>query len=75
MLTRFSHEGHGWPSFCSTSREAILLVIAYVLADQTGKVPFIHRDDMVENFAPAASNPSFRRFVLPRRLYARPFLA
>jgi len=52
---------------------AVLLVIADVVADQTAKVFFIHRDDMVEDLAAAASDPSFGRSVLPRCLNARPF--
>ena len=42
---------------------AVLLVIAHVLADQTAKVFFIHRDDLVEELAAAASDPSFGRSV------------
>src|SRR5690242_5431637 len=43
---------------------AILVVIAHVVADQTAKVLFIHRDDMVEDLAAAASDPSFGDSVL-----------
>jgi hypothetical protein len=52
---------------------AILLVIADIVADQTAKMIFIHRDDMVEDLAAAASDPSFGGSVLPRCLNARPF--
>jgi len=52
---------------------AIFLVIAHVVADQTAKVFFIHRDDMVEGLAPAASDPSFSDSVLPWCLNPRPF--
>ena len=52
---------------------AILVVIAHILANQTAKVFFIHRDDMVEDLAAAASNPSFSGSVLPWCLNARPF--
>src|SRR5215510_9202311 len=51
---------------------AILMVIAEVVADHTAKVFFIHRDDMVQDLAAAASNPSFSGSVLPWRLNARP---
>jgi len=44
---------------------AILVVIAHVIADQTAKVLFIHRDGMVEDLAAAASDPSFGGSVLP----------
>src|SRR5215469_2476486 len=52
---------------------AILLVIAHVLADQTAKVFFIHRDDIVQDLAAAASDPSFSGSVLPWGLNARSF--
>ena len=52
---------------------AILVIIAHVVADQTAKMLFIHRDDMVEELAAAASDPSFGGSVLPRCLNARPF--
>ena len=51
----------------------VLLVIAHVVADQAAKVFFIHRDNMIEELAAAASDPSFGRSVLPRCLNARPF--
>ena len=38
---------------------AILVGIVHVIADQTAKVLFIHRDGMVEDLAAAASDPSF----------------
>ena len=44
---------------------AILLVIAGVIADQTAEVFFIQRDDMVKEFASTASYPSFGGSVLP----------
>jgi hypothetical protein len=43
---------------------SVLLVIADVLADDATKVFFIQRDDVVEDLAAAASNPSFGRSVL-----------
>ena len=52
---------------------AILLVIAHVVADQTAKVFFVHWDDMVEDLTAAAANPSFGGSVLPWRLNARSF--
>jgi hypothetical protein len=54
--------------------DAVLVVIADVLADNAAKVFFVHWDDVVEDLAPAASNPSFGRSVLPWRLNAGPFL-
>jgi hypothetical protein len=42
---------------------AILLVIADVITDQTAEVFFIQRDDMVKELASTASYPSFGRSV------------
>ena len=52
---------------------AVVLVIADVLADDATKVFFIQRDDVVEDLAAAASNPSFGRSVLPWGVNARSF--
>jgi hypothetical protein len=52
---------------------AVLLVIADVLADDATKVFFIQWDDVVEDLAAAASNPSFGRSVLPWGVNARAF--
>ena len=52
---------------------AILVVIAHGIADQTAKVLFIHRDGMVEDLAAAASDPSFGGSFLPGCLNARSF--
>jgi hypothetical protein len=38
---------------------AVLLAIAHVVADQGAKVLLIHRDDIVEDLAAAASDPSW----------------
>jgi hypothetical protein len=53
--------------------DPVLLIIADVLAEDSAKVLFVHRDDMVEDLAAAASDPSFGGAVLPGRLNARPF--
>ena len=52
---------------------AVLVVITDVLADDATKVFFVHRDDMVEDLAAAAPNPSFGRSVLPWGVNARSF--
>jgi len=52
---------------------AVLVVIADVLADDPTKVFFVHRDDVVEDLAAAAPNPSFGRSVLPWGVNARSF--
>src|SRR5215471_3361364 len=59
--------------FAQRVMNAVLLVIAYVVTDQTAKVFFVPRDDLVEDLAAAASNPSFSSSVLPWCLNARPF--
>src|SRR4051812_22871414 len=53
--------------------DAVLLVIADVLADDAPQVFFIDRNNIVEDIAAAASNPPFGGSVLPRRVNARPF--
>ena len=52
---------------------AIILVITNILADDATKVFFMERDDVVEDLAAAASNPSFGRSVLPWAVNARSF--
>ena len=52
--------------------DAVLLVIADVLAEDPAKVFIVHRDDMVEDLAPAASDPPFGGSVLPGGANARP---
>ncbi len=44
--------------FAQRIMDAVFVVIADVLADDAAEVIFIHRDDMVENLAAAASDPS-----------------
>jgi hypothetical protein len=52
-----------WRVFAQRVVDAVLLVVADVLADNPAEVFFVHRDDMVEDLAPATSNPSFGRSV------------
>ena len=51
--------------FAQRVMDAVFVVIADVLADDAVEVFFIHRDDMVEDLAAAASDPSFGGSVLP----------
>jgi hypothetical protein len=53
--------------------EAIFVVIVHVIANQPTEMWFVERDDVIEDFSPTTSHPSFRRSILPGRLYARPF--
>ena len=50
-----------------------VFVIVNVVTDQSVKMLLVQRDDMVQELSPAASDPSFRNSILPRRLYDRPF--
>ena len=78
-----SHTGFAdWPWLDRTSAgrvfaqrvvDAVLLVIADVLADDAAEVFFIDRNDTVEDLAAAASNPPFGGSVLPRGVNARRF--
>ena len=51
---------------------AILFVIADVIADQAAQVPLIQGDDVVQDFPTATSDPSFCGSVLPGCLETRP---
>jgi hypothetical protein len=52
---------------------AVVMVVAHVIPKQPKQMPFIQRDHMVQHLAAAASDPAFRRAVLPRTLHARSF--
>jgi hypothetical protein len=49
------------------------MVIVDVVADQSTKMLFVKRDDMIKNLSAATSYPAFRDAVLPRRLDACAF--
>ena len=49
---------------------SIFVVVVYVIANQPTEMAFVQGDDVVENLSPATSHPSFRRAILPGRLYA-----
>jgi hypothetical protein len=49
----------------------IRVVITRILAKKSSQMSFIQRDDVVQHFSTATSNPPFRSSVLPRRLDAR----
>ena len=78
-----SHTGIAdWPWLDRTSAgrvfaqrvvDAVLLVIADVLADDAPQVFFTDRNKIIEDLAAAASNPPFGGSVLPRGVNARPF--
>ena len=52
---------------------AILLVVAHVVAHQPPEMCFVQCDDMVQDLSPATSDPALRQTILPGCLHARPF--
>ena len=49
----------------------VVVMVVHVIANEPPQMLFVQRDDMVENLAAAASYPTFRGPVLPRRLNTR----
>ena len=76
---RRSGRGSGlhWPSIRRVLIEGIVnpvvVMVVHVIANEPSEMLFVQRDDMVENFAAAASHPAFRSPVLPRCLNTRAF--
>ena len=50
----------------------VVVVVVHVLTNQTAEMLFLERDDMVQDFPAAASNPALGDSILPRRPNARP---
>src|SRR3954453_8685042 len=50
---------------------AVLIVIAGILAKKSSQMSLIQRDDVVQHLSTATSNPPFRSTVLPGCLNAR----
>ena len=50
----------------------VLMVVAYVIPHEPEQMPFVQRDDMVQDLTAATSHPAFRGSILPGRLNARP---
>jgi hypothetical protein len=50
---------------------AVVVIIADVIANESAPVSFIQRDDMIEQLAAAASDPAFSQSILPWGLHAR----
>jgi hypothetical protein len=44
----------------------VVIVVTHIVADQSAKMLLVQRDDMVEDLAPATSDPAFRDSILPR---------
>ena len=51
---------------------AVLMVVAYVFAQEPEQMSFVHYDDMVQDLPATTPHPSFRGSILPGRLDARP---
>src|SRR5260370_608259 len=50
---------------------AIVMVVVHVCSDQPVEMPFVQRDDLVEQLAPAAAHPALSDAVLPGGLNGR----
>jgi len=44
---------------------AVVVVVADVFRDQSLQMAFIERDDVIQQIAPAAFDPTFRHTILP----------
>jgi hypothetical protein len=58
--------------FAEAVVNSIIVIAVHVIADQPAEMWFIQRDHVVEDLSTATSHPSFRKPILPRRLYTRP---
>jgi hypothetical protein len=45
---------------------AVLVIVANIIRQQTLEMPFIHRNDLIQEIASTASDPTLRHPVLPR---------
>src|SRR5260370_38775647 len=84
MKTARTRRGHhcrvrGWLRLnCSMVRRvllqgivnAIVMVVVPVFPDQPVEMPFVHRDDRVDQLAPATADPALGHAVLPGGLQA-----
>ena len=52
----------------------VVVMIVHVITDQPAEMLFVQCDDMVQDLAATASDPSFGGSILPGCLDARPFL-
>jgi hypothetical protein len=55
-------------SFTQSEMGAVVMVIRDVLREQSLQVSFVQRNDLIEQFAAAASHPALRDSVLPGTL-------
>ena len=52
---------------------SVVVIVADVVANEPLEMPFVQRDDMIENLASAASHPAFRNPILPGCLHTCAF--
>jgi|SRR5437899_2990882 len=57
-----------WCLLIQSEMGAVVVVITDVLGEKSLQMPLIQRNDLVEQFAPAASDPALRNTILPRAL-------
>ena len=50
---------------------AVFMMVVHVIADDPAQMFFVQRNDMVNDLAPATSNPPLGNAILPRRLDTR----
>jgi hypothetical protein len=59
----------GWPTRWRVFREpqvrSVFVVVAHILGHQSFQMPLVQDDDVVQQFPPATSHPTFRHSVLP----------
>ena len=57
---------------CQRIVNSVFVMILHVITDQSTKMCFIQRDDMIQNLAPTTAYPALRYAILPRCLHVRP---
>jgi hypothetical protein len=58
----------GWRFLGKPEVRSVLMVVAHVIGEQSLQVEIVQGDDVIQQIAPAALNPSLRDTVLPRTL-------
>ena len=52
---------------------AVVVVVVHVLTEESNQVSLAQRDHMIQQLAATASDPTFRRAILPGSLHGRAF--
>src|SRR5258706_2661794 len=58
-------------SLPESEMRAVLMLVANILREQSLEMPFIHRDNVVQQVSSAAFDPTLRHTVLPGTLEGR----